>query len=185
MFSLEIPKWVAIAVAVAAAVLMVVGYAISDPAPLRTRATEAGLPTDFELVEAEGDFVAYFTEGGVVCMWEVFCMEVPPHIGVRTPADWPQEWKLAVLYHEIGHYQQHVAKLPMDEWDADLRSARQLCSMGLNGPELVAEVLASFTSQQGLQIESPRHGNHYRRIDNLRQYGCRNRGLGLLDVNQS
>ena len=181
MFSLSLPKWVAVAVAAAALVLMAVGYAVSEPAPhsLRTFATEAGLPTDFELVQETGDFNAYFTLGGTACVW-FYCVEVPPHIFVSAPATWPREWVLAALYHEIGHYQQYREGLGPDEWDADLRSAKQLCSMGLNGPELVAGMLAHITPL--VKIESPRHGNHYRRIDNLRSRGCNGRGL---DTTQS
>jgi hypothetical protein len=185
---MSLPKWLVLALmllAAFAAVTVWVNDALSAenaPHNLRTSATEAGLPTDFELVEGDGDFEAYFTTGGSMCM--IFmCIEVPPHISVTAPADWPYGWKLAALYHEIGHYEQYRENVPREEWDADLRSAKRLCALGMNGPELVAGMLAHITPR--VKIESPRHGNHYRRIEHLRGYGCRDRGLRLLDVNQS
>lgn len=186
MFSLSLPKWVIAAVAAAALVLGAVGYAISEPAPhsLRTFATEAGLPTDFEIVyevaASEPEFNAWFTTGGQVCMMFFFCMEVPPHVYVSAPATWPREWVLAALFHEIGHYHQYRTGRAPDEWDADEYAARHLCSIGLNGPELVAGMLSQITYL--VKIESPRHGNHYRRIDNVRSRGCNGRGLSTTEA---
>lgn len=186
MFSLNVPKWVSVVVAAAAVVLMAVGYAISQDTPdehkLRADATEAGLPTDFVLVSVVGEPYAYFTVGGQVCFMEVFCEEIPPHVAVRAPADWPREYVTAMLYHELGHYAQWREGKPFDEWDADLRGMRAMCARGMNGPEALAGALSAIPNAK---IESPRHGNLYRRVDHMRSYGCRARGLVKLDSVQS
>jgi hypothetical protein len=180
---MKLPKWLVLALMLLAAFAAVTVWvndvfsAENAPHNLRTFATEAGLPTDFEIDYEEGDPEAYYTNGGIVCIMFFLCMEMQPHIYVSMPADWPREYVLVALFHEIGHYHQRSNGQELSEWGADEFAVRHLCSLGMNGPELVAGALSALTPY--VEIESPRHGNHYRRVDNARSRGCNGRGLEM------
>ena len=154
-----------------AVLLTALPLAADPPHDVRSWAREAGLPNSFELLYEEGDFQAYFTTGGVACLMGPFlCMEYPPHIYVSAPKEWPREFLLFLLYHEIGHYHQVRLGLHTGEWNADEFAVRLLCDQGLNGPELAAGALSSITPL--VNLDSPAHGNHYQRIDNVRSMRC-------------
>lgn len=147
---------------------------------LRTFARGAGLPdaVAIEIQAADADASnanAYYWKGGVVCMW-IFCTDVPEHIVLRLPEQWPLEWKLSVLAHEIAHYHQWRTQLAgyLDpqtlEWDADVMGARLMCRAGyLNGPELAARSLTAMTTDPW---HLGGHGYHYARIANVRARDC-------------
>jgi hypothetical protein len=166
-----------------AALLLVLAAAFSAPAAantphnLRTFARDAGLPDSIEVALVASDTPnGAFWHGGIACVW-LLCQEVPPFVAVLAPASWPREWVLAVLLHEVGHYHQHqeglIGRAPSAwlEWDADRRSIRALCALGLNGPELHAGMLADLWRRGGV-VDSFSHGNLFARIEHARSRNC-------------
>jgi hypothetical protein len=152
--------------------------AANAPHNLRTFALEAGLPAayDVRLIADTDSPNGAFWPGGTVCfLWS--CEEVGPLVYVWAPSDWPREWVLAVLLHEVGHYHQHqeglIGRAPSAwlEWDADRRSIRALCALGLNGPELHARMLADLWRRGGV-VDSRSHGNLFARIEHARSRNC-------------
>jgi hypothetical protein len=149
-------------------------YAAADTKPhdLRSFARDAGLPDSVELTLVESETInGYFWRGRLLCQWFV-CTYVDPFIGVLAPADWPREWVLAILFHEVGHYHQIREGVEPDEWDADVRSIRELCRLGLDGPAIHAEMLRAVWEQGGIVEDSPTHGNIFGRIENAGSRDC-------------
>lgn len=150
-----------------------------DPAPdLRTAALGAGLPASYEVVRIVADDVnGFHFGGGLLCvLWG--CFEAPPTVGVIAPADWPQEWVLAILFHEVGHavlgHDPDTHAGALDEWEADRYSAAELCRLGYNGPALNAEALTQvlLRSPEGVWAGSPSHGSLVARIRDIGDRTC-------------
>ncbi len=122
---------------------------------LREYARRAGLPDSVPIMDVAngGGINAYYMKGGYVCFL-FFCGTVPEHIGLALPDDWPLEWKVAVLTHEIAHYHQWkdgvvASGIPVAiEWDADARAIDRMCEWGWSGNQVQAEALTALWKSQ-------------------------------------
>lgn len=139
---------------------------------LRTYASRAGLPESVGIEEIDmGGPNAYYTKGGTMCIFWV-CALVPEHIGLSLPADWPFEFKLAILLHEVGHWAYgHPASSMLTEWEADDWAVAELCEFGFNGPEIMAGTLIATYGHQ-MPEDSDTHGSPWERIHRLRAQRC-------------
>lgn len=168
-----------------AVLLLAAGAVAADPTDAmhyRAVANALGLPESVPIVERDlGEINAYFTPGGLSCGL-FFCQEVPQHIALSLPAEWPLEWKLAVLAHEIAHYHwRELGSIPAaEEWDADEWGAMALCRVGVNGPEAAAGALAAIgaayaESTWAIQPGSQSHGSLVQRIRAVAELRCAGR----------
>ena len=149
---------------------------------LRSYARLAGLPDSVEIrVEPGiGSMVnAGYWRGGPVCVFMFFCSNEPEFIILALPESWPLQWKVAVLYHEIGHYVQYHAGTLRDidqgvgtEWEADRWAADQMTALlGWSGPQVAGDALSALWRLKG-NSTSMSHGGLIWRIRAIYDHGA-------------
>lgn len=161
--------------------MLLAEYAGASPAldDFKLAARSVGADVDIEEVEFPR-LNAGFLPPGIYCALEFLCEEVSkPRIGIL--GDWSRvdsDVRFAVALHELGHYRQWKEHRKLDEWDADLYAANQLCSAGRDGIGIMVRAATVFVNDGGSWGDGHKdsHGSWYERIENVKANSTCRRG---------